>query len=86
MCKCVENHKKEILEKCLEKKFDGLKADITPANVAWMFDGGIKGFSKYLIEAETVTKTGRPKTIKQKINMLHSYCPFCGEKYQGKEE
>ena len=82
MCKCVEEHKKNILEKCLDKKFDGLKADITPSNIAWMMQGGTKGFSKYSIEAETVTKTGKPKTVKQQVNMLHAYCPFCGEKYE----
>ena len=72
MCNCVKNHKKEILEKCLEKKFDGLEAGATAMNIAWMMNGATRGFSEYLIEAETFTKTGKPKTLKQKVNMLHT--------------
>lgn len=85
MCKCL----KEIEEKTLEavksqKEGEFTKGNIIPSSFAFVGNKfkGRTTHSEYEFTFAPMKKDGtigKPK--KQTVNIMHAYCPFCGEKH-----
>jgi NMD protein affecting ribosome stability and mRNA decay len=80
-CNCikeVQDSLKNKLSKDKEYEDKDLKVNIT--NVCWLFDGGERLYSEVEVSYPWVTKTGKDRIKKSKVNVNYSYCPFCGKK------
>ena len=82
MCKCLIKIEKETL-KLLEKKFVGT-GKIEQNNGLDIAFGttGSRTYTNYSYKNTTIKKDGSfGATFKREQMIVHSFCPFCGEKY-----
>ena len=68
MCTCIEDINKKYSKEKYRKPFESIEL-----NYAYLASGKSRLFSTALI-----TLKGQQKQIE--IRMLHTFCPFCGEK------
>lgn len=85
MCDCIVQIEKKSFESVREQKEgEFAKGNLTPSSFP-IIDNKFKGrrtHSEYKFAFAPKKKDGtlgKPKT--QSVNILHSYCPFCGEKH-----
>lgn len=86
-CDCAKNYKEQLKERAKSmKKFEGLDPDITESNTAFIFEDGGKvssgHYTEFVAEAMYHTSSGKVRTKKEKFNVVHIYCPYCGKKYK----
>jgi len=75
MCDCIEKIEKRLDERCKAQEFRKPYESVE-IEQAFVLDGTVmttKTYSKAII-----TLTGQKKKIE--TNIMHSFCPFCGEK------
>jgi hypothetical protein len=72
-CNCIEELPKKYLE---HEKVNNKYSKAELIDVVLSFDTG-KFQTKSTIEATLIKSRGRKKI--DKINIVHSYCPFCGK-------
>lgn len=81
MCNCEDENKRKILEKYpnmtnIENDNEFISLDtFTPVIT-----------NSYTVSRKYNTKTGKERTEKKVINMVHKYCPFCGESFEKVED
>ena len=75
MCDCITRIEEKLTEKCKEKRFNKPfeKVDLETSLVIIGNKLEARTFCRAFI-----TLTGQKKVVE--TNVLHSYCPFCGEK------
>ena len=87
MCNCIENLEKKAEQTLTDQGF--VLADKPKlATVLVIKDLKFTNESTATEMTYSIIKTlknGTTKTLNQKTKVLHSYCPFCGEKKWGKE-
>lgn len=74
MCDCINTIEKKVFEKYKDEKFNN--KTVNSANfmdIGFFASGRSKTFSRIGLDLN-----GQKK--KWEINMIHSFCPFCGEK------
>ena len=78
MCDCVKNLEQRYIEQQPLK--DNVVLNAKLQGRVFLFNSGISATSS-ILEVEV---KGRKSAIKQ--NVIHTYCPFCGEKYESVKE
>ncbi len=86
MCNCM----KEIEDRVKEKyslKLPGINS-VGFANKSIILEGTVQGTvlaQPIHVEYMVIGKFGRQRTRTKTLNMIPSYCPFCGEKLKKEE-
>ena len=79
MCNCIKDIEEKALERLVEqKRFKRPIKRVEMMGIIFPFAGGtlsVKTANTLCIELE-----GQKR--KHEISMAHSYCPFCGDKYE----
>lgn len=80
MCECIKEYRD-----LLTKKYGAKTVTIHGYNLICPRDGQ-KAYSATTTDVEVLiartTKYGGPGTKKEKVSLLHIYCPFCGKPYK----
>lgn len=82
MCNCITEVEKETL-KLLVKKFEGTGKIEENGGLDVAFGmSGTMTYTNYSYKNTSVKKDGSTgATYKREQMIIHTYCPFCGEKY-----
>lgn len=84
MCDCIKDLKEKLLRTAKEQ-FPGESHRVsTPADGVVCFSKNLDfvkatGFTKFTTTYTTLTKTGKIKKHTLENNIVHKFCPFCGE-------
>jgi len=84
MCNCLRDIKKKVKEGFLKTKLENEELNnVCIVDSALMFESkqSIQTFTIAEVEYKKKCKSGRIQTKVKKYNMLHKYCPFCGQAY-----
>lgn len=83
MCKCKEDIERRVLEQFKEKHPAATCHEVEMSGYAIVFGrgGGLRPAARVDMTAKGVTKGGNEKTLRDKVSVLATYCPFCGEKF-----
>ena len=84
MCDCDDKFRMLVKEKFMEdRKFEGLEIEVQGAIKLYMLDNSGTGYcTRFEGEAETTTKTGKIRRVKDNLSIMWKYCPHCGAKYE----
>ncbi|KLT73287.1 hypothetical protein PL75_03440 [Neisseria arctica] len=87
MCNCINELQDKFAKNLAEK---GFVLDENPKiEAVFTLSGGEfsdkSTFSNLSFSIKKTYKNGNTKSVKQKQKLLHSFCPFCGEKKGGDE-
>lgn len=85
MCDCIKQLEKQTLELVKEQKEgEFTKGNITPSSFRIINNkfSDRETYSEYEFTFAPKKKDGTiGKAKKQTVNIIHKYCPFCGEKH-----
>ncbi len=86
-CDCIESLERDLKVKAKENdKFkDGGEINVSALNMTFLFNGAPDSYVPYQefeVTQDYITKTGKERTRKEKLNILFSYCPYCGRKLE----
>ena len=86
-CDCIESLERDLKVKAKEiDKFKGGAAvNVEALNMALLFNGAPDSYVPYQefeVTQDYITKTGKERTRKERLNILFSYCPYCGRKLE----
>ena len=89
-CDCKTNLTEKLLTRAKEQLPESKNHSVEMTGYAFVFtDTGsmdLKGCMTVEIKhTVTVKKTGLDRVKKDKTNLIFTYCPFCGERYEEKE-
>lgn len=86
-CDCIESLERDLKVKAkeIDKFKDGGKINVSALNMAFLFNGAPDSYVPYQefeVTQDYITKTGKERTRKERLNILFSYCPYCGRKLE----
>jgi hypothetical protein len=87
MCDCRKEIEGKLLERFKEQAPEAKGHSLTLKGYALIFGDTLKekGFMELETEAEFPTKKGGIRKKKTRQNLIFTFCPFCGERYELKE-
>ncbi|MEG2412880.1 MAG: hypothetical protein RSA29_10380 [Clostridium sp.] len=86
-CNCIAEIKERLKDKLRkDDEYQGKDISLNINNLAWLFKGGQRMYSVVEISYPWVTKTGKDRVNKSSVNIVYSYCPFCGNKIEPARE
>lgn len=83
-CNCLDDIPRKVMEFKKREGLNVIKAQVEES--AFFFSGGIKTISHIELTVEHMSKKQVKSSSVVKISMVHSYCPFCGTKYETETE
>lgn len=85
MCNCYDETTQKLKERVSSQLPEGAAGlDLELQGYAFVFGAGVshKASHNVRIEYQAPKKSGGMKKVVQNMNMIASFCPFCGEKYE----
>ncbi|MGL4569654.1 MAG: hypothetical protein ACRCVJ_01150 [Clostridium sp.] len=82
-CDCIKDLEKILLEKTINtnEKFVEGEAKCEVKNIAFTFNAeGTTPYQEFVVSQEYKTSNGKDRIRKTTMNVLFTYCPYCGRK------
>ncbi|MGL6184747.1 MAG: hypothetical protein ACRC1T_05145 [Clostridium chrysemydis] len=87
-CNCIKEFEEQLKNRAKEMK-DFQKSDneirVSAQGMMFLLNGAPDSYIPYQefeVTQDYITKTGKNRTKKEKVNILFGYCPYCGRKLE----
>ncbi len=87
-CNCKSDLEAKVVDRLKEEYPEGEnhQASLGANYLYALEDFGQLGRMEFANEVVVTTKKGTKRTIKPKLSMVFTFCPFCGVRYKEKKE